>query len=157
MEKEIRNIFVSHIHEDDDRIQPLKDLLAKNGCEARDGSINSSNPNDAKDPEYIKYQILAPQIDWASTLVVLITPDTKDSAYVQWEIEYAAKQGKRIVGVWDHGEKGCELPPALDDLADAVVPWNGEHLVDAVLGDYDGAWNQDGTQRPEREIARYRC
>ena len=39
--------------------------------------------------------ILAPQIDWAGTFIVYITPKTKGSAWVDWEIEYAAKQGKR--------------------------------------------------------------
>lgn len=157
MENEIRNIFISHIHEDDHRLKPLKDLMAKHGCEARDGSINSDRPNDAKDPDYIKSQILAPQINWASTLVVLVTPDTKDSTYVDWEIRHAAELGKRIVGVWDRGEDGCELPPALEELADAMVAWSGEHIVDAILGDFSGSENCDGTPRAEREIARYRC
>lgn len=157
MDNEIRNIFISHIHEDDHRLQPLKDLLAKHGCDARDGSITSDKPNNATDPDYIKSQILAPQINWASTLVVLITPDTKDSAYVDWEIRYAAEQGKHIIGVWDRGEDGCELPPALEELADAVVAWSGEHIVDAILGDYTGNENCDGTPGSEREIARYRC
>src|SRR5262249_34333077 len=41
--------------------------------------INSSKPNDAKDPDYIKNQILAPQVQWASVLLVYITPETKTS------------------------------------------------------------------------------
>lgn len=156
-QSEIKNIFVSHIHEDDHRLTPLTKLAEKHGCEMRDASINSSNPNDATDENYIKYQILAPRIDWASTLVVLITPETKDSKYVQWEIEYAEKQGKRIVGIWDDGEAGCDLPDALEDLADAVVPWNGEKLVDAILGDFNGIIDPDGNQRPDRAIPRHRC
>ena len=73
------NVFISHIHEDDSRLESLKDLLAKNGCSARDSSVNSSNPNNAQSPEYIKREILGPRIEWAGTVVVLITPDTKDS------------------------------------------------------------------------------
>jgi hypothetical protein len=156
-ENEIKNVFVSHVHEDDHRLGPLKDILEKNGCSVRDYSINSDRPNNATDEDYIKSQILAPQIQQCSTLVVLITPDTKDSKYVQWEIEYAAKEGKRIVAIWDHGEAGCEMPEGLEDLADAVVPWNGEKMVDAILGTYDGLINQDGTPRPDRLIPRYRC
>ena len=99
MADEIKNVFISHVHEDDDGLAKFKDLVAKGGLTVRDSSINKTNPNDAKNPDYIKSQILAPQIQWASTLVVYITPKTKDSEWVNWEIEYAAKLGKRIVGV----------------------------------------------------------
>lgn len=63
----IKNVFVSHVHEDDAGLTKLKALLQKNGMTIRDSSINSSNPNNAKSPEYIKNEILAPQINWAGT------------------------------------------------------------------------------------------
>jgi hypothetical protein len=78
MPDEIKNVFISHLHEDDAGLADLKKLIEKGGLTVRDASINSSNPNNAKDPDYIKSQILAPQIQWASTLVVYITPQTKD-------------------------------------------------------------------------------
>lgn len=116
-----KNVFISHIHEDDAGLTKLKDLLKKNGMDIRDASINSSSPNDAKSPEYIKSGILAPQINWASTLIVYLTPETKNSKWVSWEIEYAQKQGKRIIGVWAHGHNECEIPDALNDYAHAIV------------------------------------
>ena len=70
MADELKNVFISHVHEDDAGLAGLKDLIGKGGLTVRDSSINSSNPNDAKDPDYIKSQILAPQIQWASTLLV---------------------------------------------------------------------------------------
>nr|VFJ88371.1 MAG: MTH538 TIR-like domain (DUF1863) [Candidatus Kentron sp. H]VFJ93530.1 MAG: MTH538 TIR-like domain (DUF1863) [Candidatus Kentron sp. H]VFJ94861.1 MAG: MTH538 TIR-like domain (DUF1863) [Candidatus Kentron sp. H] len=48
---------------------------------------------------------------------------------MNWEIEYAQKQGKRIVGVWAHGEKGCDIPEALDEYHDAIVGWTGNRLA----------------------------
>ena len=153
----IKNIFISHIHEDDHRLPALKEILAKHGCEVRDSSIDSSKPNNATSPEYIKHQILAPRIQWAGVMAVLISPDTKDSEYVTWEIEYALRQGKRIVGIWDHGESGCEIPEALDEFANAVVPWRGERMVEAILGGLDGSFNPDGTPCPPRAINRHNC
>jgi hypothetical protein len=157
MAREICNVFISHVHEDDDRLGPLKDLVAKEGCAARDSSINSEKPNDARDPDYIKREILAPRIEWASTVVVLMTPDTKDSEWVNWEIEYAQKLDKRIVGVWDHGEMGCEVPESLDRYADAIVPWRAEQVADAIMGRMDGYLNAKGELRVPRDIARYSC
>jgi hypothetical protein len=102
-------------------------------------------------------EILQPRIDWAGTVVVLITPDTKDSDWVNREIEYARKQDKRIVGVWDIGEKGCDLPDALDEYGDVVVPWRGEQIADAIFGRIDDWRDPQGVPLPARNIARYRC
>ena len=122
-----------------------------------DGSINSSKPNDASNESYIKYEILAPRIQWASVLVVLITPDTKESKWVQWEIEYAESLGKRIVGVWDHGEAESDLPEALDRYADAIVGWQGERVKDAIEDRINNREKPDGTVIAPRETKRYSC
>ncbi|MBU1315995.1 MAG: TIR domain-containing protein [Alphaproteobacteria bacterium] len=116
MTETIKNVFISHIHEDDHGLGKLKEILSDHNLAIRDASINSSNPNNAHSPNYIKSSILAPKIQWAGTLVVYVTAETRESEWVNWEIEYAAKQGKRIVGVWAEGEQGCELPDALNGL-----------------------------------------
>jgi hypothetical protein len=157
MVEHIKNVFVSHVHEDDAGLTKLKALLGKSGMTIRDSSINSTNPNNAKSPEYIKSQILAPQINWAGTFLVYITPKTKNSPWVNWEIEYAAKQGKRIVGVWEHGAGDCDLPDALKELADAVVGWNGGAIIDAILGEKDGWENPDGSQSSILPLKRHPC
>lgn len=157
MADQTKNVFISHIHEDDAGLGKIKDLLAKGGMTIRDSSINSSNPNNAKSEDYIKSQILAPQISWAGTLVVYVSPDTKHSKWVNWEIEYAQKLGKRIVGVWEHGAKDCDLPDALNNYADAMVGWTGNSIIDAINGDCDVWQKPDGTPFPTRSITRHPC
>lgn len=157
MADEMRNVFISHIHEDDSGLTKLKSLLKDNGMPIRDYSINSDNPNNAHSEEYIKYQILAPRIERSGVLVVYVSPDTKDSKYVNWEIEYAHKHDKRIVGVWAYGEIGCEIPKALSDYADAMVGWTGNRIIDAINGKIDGIQNPDGTPSTPRDIKRYSC
>lgn len=157
MAERTKNVFISHIHEDDAGLAKVKDLLAKHGMSIRDSSINSSNPNEANSEEYIKSKILAPQIDWAGTLVVYVTPDTKGSKWVNWEIDYAHKLGKRIVGVWAHGANECELPEALENYSDTVVGWNGSSIVDAINGDCDVWEKPDGDSFPDRPITPHKC
>lgn len=158
MSDDIKNVFISHIHEDDAVLPDLKDLIARAGCQVRDGSVNSSKPNDASSEEYIKYQVLAPQIDWASTLIVLISPDTHNHWWVDWEIEYAHQKGKQIIGVWDRGAKDCDMPAALDNVGDyVVVGWQGERIVDAINGKLDTWVLSDGSERPARSITRFSC
>lgn len=157
MKEQIKNVFISHIHEDDEGLKRLKDLVSKGGLTCRDSSITTAKFNNAANEHYIKTQILGPHIRWASVLVVYVSPETKNSPWVNWEIESAHKQGKRIVGVWAWGERGCELPEALDRYGNAVVGWNGESIIDAITGKSDTWRNQDGSSRDYRKIKRYNC
>ena len=152
-----KNVFISHIHKDDHRLASLKTLLNDAGMDVRDGSIHSDKPNNAKNPDYIKYKILAPRINWASVLVVLISPDTKNSDWVSWEIECAERMGKRIVGVWDHGDAQCDIPQALDRYADAIVGWQSERVKDAIEGKINNRENSDGEAASPRALPRYSC
>lgn len=157
MSDETKNVFISHIHEDDDVLQGLKDLLDRSGYSIRDGSIDSSKPNDAQSDDYIKSNILAPRIQWASTMIVLISSDTHTSKWVEWEIEYAAKEGKRIIGVWGQGCQDSNVPANLDRYADAVVGWQAERVMDAVTGKINNWYTCNGTQREPRTLTRYSC
>jgi hypothetical protein len=153
---EERNIFISHIHEDDEHVGKLKELLADQGVIVRNGSITSDKFNSAQNEDYIKNEILAPRIDWASVLVVLISEETKDSAFVNWEIEHADRTDTRIVVVYESGEAGVELPDAANDYADAVVAWNGANIVEAING--EDSWQQpNGNPRPVQNLKRHNC
>lgn len=153
----VKNVFISHVHEDDEVVGELKDFLGKNGYEIRDGSIDSSKPNEAEDHDYIKSQILAPRIKWAGAMIVLISPDTHTSEWVDWEIEYAHKEGKRIVGVWVRGGQEADVPANLDRYADAVVGWQSERIIEALNGGVNNWSTSAGAERATRPIARYSC
>lgn len=158
--QEKKNVFISHVHEDDELLPKLKELVANAGMEVRDGSITSDKSNEAQDEDYIKREILAPRIQWASTLVVLITPDTADSWWVNWEIDYAAQLGKKIVGVFAHGAADADIPEALERCGDAViVGWQGERVVDAINEEIRD-WDRPDSGEPrssEWPIQRYSC
>jgi hypothetical protein len=151
------NIFVSHIHEDDPHIEKMKTLLGERGFDVRDSSIDSGNPNRATNPDYIKSKILAPAIEWASVTVVLISPGTRTSDWVDWEIRHAQQSEKRIVGVFTHGAAECDIPEALEDYGAAVVGWQGDRIVSAICGDINDWESSDGIRRPPREITRIVC
>ncbi|MDR4493372.1 MAG: TIR domain-containing protein [Nitrospirales bacterium] len=143
-----KNVFISHVHDDDKLLPKLKDLISKAGMEVSDGSINSEKPNMAKSEDYIKQKILAPRIQWASTLVVLITRDTADSWWVNWEIDQAVAQGKNVVGVFAQGATTADIPEALGKCGDAViVGWHGERIVAAIKGEIQ-EWDDPETGEP---------
>lgn len=144
----IKNIFVSHYHKDADKIEKLKKLIDENGVEMRDSSIYEKKlKNDAHNENYIKYELIKPQITWAGTVIVLIGPETAHSDYVNWEINVAADLGKNIVGVFLPGASDCDIPNALKEYGTNLVAWNGKKIVDAINGKNVEWENADGSKR----------
>ncbi|WP_296124315.1 TIR domain-containing protein [uncultured Bacteroides sp.] len=132
--KEIKNIFVSHYHMDEEGIKNLKTLLSNDYC-IKNFSVTSDKFNNAKNEDYIKYGYLKPLINQSSTLVCLIGPNTHDSKWVDWEIREAEKLGKQIIGVFIQGARDSDIPPALEEFADAIVGWNTDNIKKALSGE----------------------
>lgn len=160
MSDEIKNIFVSHQHNDADKIEAFKSLIGRYGINMRDSSIYESKlKNNATNEQYIKQELIKPQMKWAGTVVVLIGKDTAKSDYVNWEIKTAAEMGKRIVGVYLQGAQEEDIPVALYEYGYSLVGWNGEKIVRAIEGD-DVDWEKpNGTPRDSNfmDLPRHTC
>ncbi len=135
MHDNTKDIFVSHYHSDAEKIEDMKSLLKTKGFTMRDSSIYEAKAkNDAHNEEYIK-SLIRPHIDWASTLIVLVSKNTADSQWVNWEIEAAERKEKRIIGVYLQDEKDARIPDALNRYGSALVGWNSESIIKAIQGD----------------------
>lgn len=153
----IKNVFVSHYNEDDEHIQNLKKLLDKKGYLLKNSSIDSTKSNQASNEDYIK-QLLRDRISWAGAMIVLVGPKTSQSEWVDWEIEQANKQGKRIIGVFIQGGTNSDVPENLEKYRDALIGWNGDRIIDALEGKINDSENPDGTQRdPHWSTRRENC
>jgi hypothetical protein len=47
MTDKIRNVFISHRHEDDEGLKELKRVAGSHGLRVRDFSVTADNPNNA--------------------------------------------------------------------------------------------------------------
>ena len=154
---DVHNVFMPHRHEDDHHVQQLKANLEARGVVVRDASITSDKPNKAKSPEYIRSEILAPGIRNAGKVIVIVTPDTANHKWVDWEVSYAARfPDKKIIGVWAPGSDGCPIPAELEKHGHDVVSWD----IDKILESMNGAthWEApDGTPRPAPAMSRIGC
>lgn len=154
MEQELINVFVSHYHKDEEHIGRMKDLLGEK-YSIRNYSVTSDKYNNAQSEDYIK-NMLRPLINQAGIFICLIGPNTHDSKWVNWETEQAMKMGKRIIGVYIWGAKDSDIPPALEDAADAMVGWNHDLIIDAINGN-DIFTNANGTVRSDVGGSRVTC
>ena len=147
-----RHVFISHHHADDAQVSNLTAMLARKGYDFRNSSIRAKPANQRRldkglvKPETIR-RLLRMKISWAGTIVVLIGKDTHKRPWVNWEIEQANKQGKRIVGVYERGGTEADKPEALEKYASAIVGWNAESIVAAIDSTDNPFQNPDGSPR----------
>ena len=147
-----RHVFISHHHADDEKVDQLTDLLTRGGSDVRNSSVRMKPANQRRmDEGRVKDEtirrLLRMKISWASTVVVLIGNKTHTRPWVDWEITQAAKQGKRIVGVYAQGGTDADKPAALERYGSAIVAWNTSNIVDAIEGRSNQFQNSDGTTR----------
>lgn len=152
-----RRIFVPHVHEDDEHVDRLREFLNRGGREADVSAIDSSSPNQANDPDYITRRYIRPKVEWCEAILVLISPNTQGSDWVQKEIELAKQLGRRIIGVWIPGSEGCPIPEGLQDYANAIVSWNETSILDAIDGNINNINDASGTPIAPQNIARHNC
>ena len=127
------NIFISHAGKDEPYMEEFKELISSRYDSVRDSSMYESGDkhNNATSEEYIK-SIIRGQIDWAGTVIVLIGDTTAEREWVDWEIDYAERNNKNIVGVYLPGADEGDVPDALDEYANAIVGWRSDSIFDAI-------------------------
>ena len=153
-----RHLFISHHHKDDSLVDKFTGLLNKNGWDVRNSSIRAKPANQERiekgliNPKVIE-RLLRMKISWASTVVVLIGDKTHSRPWVNWEIEQANAQGKRIVGVFEQGGKDSDIPTNLEKYASAIVGWNANSIQKAVDGGENIFENPDSTTRSPKNAS----
>lgn len=144
MADKTKNVFISHYGKDDEHIGKLKELLSSRGYSLRNSSIDSTKPNQANNPEYIK-QLLRSGIEWAGTTIVLIGPETHTREWVDYEIEYSKNCGNRLVGVFINGAADSDVPESFKLYGNALVGWTGDRIIDAIEGRINNWEKTDGS------------
>jgi len=157
-----KNVFISHHHKDDVHVDKLTTLLAKNGCNIRNSSIRAKPANQERlDKGLVKdstiRRLLRMKMSWAGTVVVLVGKETHTRKWVNWEIEEAGRQGKKIIGVYENRLKDkATLPLELEKRATSLVGWDSTSIIDAINGK-SSFQNPDGSPRSRKDGTHSEC
>ncbi|MDD2635506.1 MAG: TIR domain-containing protein [Bacteroidales bacterium] len=144
-----KNVFISHFNQDEENIGKMKNLLSGKGYTIKNSSIDSTKPNQATHPEYIK-RLLRMRIHWAGTFICLIGPKSHTRPWIDWEIEQANKKGKRIIGVYINGASDSDVPDAFDKFGNALVGWTADRIIGAIEGTINNWESSSGEPRAPR-------
>lgn len=156
-----KHVFISHHHKDDKVVSDFLSLIAGHGYDIRNSSIRAKPENQRRldekrvSDDVIK-RLLRMKISWAGTVVVLIGKDTHTRPWVDWEINKAKEQGKRIVGVFARGGTDADIPNGLKDYGSAIVNWNTNSIINAINGE-NVFKNADGSTREGTSGGSYDC
>ena len=149
-----RHLFISHHHQDDEEVAKLTKLLVSRGYDIRNSSIRAKPANQRRleqglvKDEVIR-RLLRLKISWPTTVVVLIGKETHSRPWVNWEIDEANRQGKRIVGVYVRGGTQADEPASLKKYGTSrTVGWNTERIMAAIDGEENVFQEPDGSLSP---------
>lgn len=157
---EKHNVFISHYGEDEPHLDRLKERLKSNECEVRNSSIEKKDYRKDKVVDATIAAELRSHINWAGTFIVMIGEHTHERPWVNYEIRYAARQGKTIVGIYERGCKdNVELPEAYKRYGGSPLGWNSlEKLDDIISGEVPAPEAPDSTPSgPIYNIIRIVC
>jgi len=106
----------------------------------------------------LKSEVLAPKFNGRGTLLVYITPETKDSEWGQaGRLSMRKNWEEEIVGIYAHGANDCDVPEALEKYADRCPRMaRSDGIVDAILGKTNEWHEPSGELRDPRPISRAR-
>lgn len=159
--KKRHNVFISHHGQDDNSVQSLKTRLKGKGYNVCNYSVDSTKHNETKRPsDAVIHRYLRRQISWSGTFICLIGKDTHTRKWVNDEIRMAHQQGKKIVGIFDHGSNNSvELPEAYKKYGGVTMGWNSLDRLGDIMNDKEFPVEKpDGSQRtPIYNMAAVKC
>jgi hypothetical protein len=155
MNKDSRyKVVVLHTRDADPTALNLDSIIGEAGCSVRYVCVGDQTLDGSAESGCEKFTT---DLDWATTLIVLITPDATENPCLNWLINYSKQENKRVIALWHSASEQPHLPDSLDGHADAIMPVTGERVRAAICGDFNDWENPDGSPYQPREISRHRC
>jgi hypothetical protein len=125
----VRNVFISFRVEDEAQVNLFRHQAKEGmGIEFRDYSVKE--PFDEKWKTNCKERIAQ-----TSALICFIGPETAKSEAVNWEIEEAYRQGKKVIGVRIYKDENHPIPKALKDHNAPIVEWDNTKISQLLAED----------------------
>lgn len=161
-ESKRKHLFISHHHKDDAEVTKMTNLISSKGYDIRNSSVrmkpeNQRRMDEKRVSDKVIQRTLRMKISWASTVVVLVGKDTHTRRWVNWEIDKAHQQGKRIIGVYLRGGTEADVPKSLEKYGSSIVGWNSDSIIGAIEGQNDFQNPDGGNRLPPNLNENYNC
>ncbi len=122
------SVFICHDWEYSDEYYRICNFL--NDAPNFSWSNHSVPEHDPLDSGDMLQKNLRDQIRPADVMLVLAGMYTARSQWMDWEMDFARRIGKHIIGVKPWGN--VQLPVVVQNNADEIVGWNTDSIVNAI-------------------------
>ena len=123
-------IFVSHIYEPDESYFRVFEYLESTPNFYYVNLATPDKPPRSRDKEVLKEDIRR-QISESEVVVLLSSMCAMDPSMIEFQALYAKTCDKPLIVMEPFGT-GKPVPENLRGMADAVLPWNGRDMADAI-------------------------
>lgn len=118
-----KNVFISFAYEDVDAVNLLRGQAKNENTDIEFNDLSVKEPFDSQRGEYIRQKIRE-RINQSSTTVVYLSKETRNSRWVNWEVEKSIELGKRVIATHSGESAPSPLPDFIKDAKIKVVPWS---------------------------------
>jgi hypothetical protein len=127
-----RSIFISYQHKDRKKANGFRILRWNNNVDVEFHDNHLLSPVDSTNDQYIKRRINQ-EMDNTSVTVVIVGDKTKDSDWVDYEIERSIERGNGLVAIKaDDSVDDEDVPDKIQEAGGEVVNWNPDEFGDAI-------------------------
>lgn len=132
-----KHVFTSHYKKDTKKVKKLEERLKtqQSNYNVKSSTIDETKIIPSNSERTIRKE-LRKRINFASTVLVAVGKKTHKRAWINWEIEEAARMGKNIVGVYLHGESDSKVPISLERFGNSLVGYNNvNRIINCIEGE----------------------
>ncbi|NHN60052.1 MULTISPECIES: TIR domain-containing protein [Halorussus] len=127
-----RRVFISYEGSDRMKAKGFRLLRWNKNVDVEFQDRHLLDPVDSTNRGYIQ-QCIRDEIKGTSTTVVLVGENTKDSDWVDYEIERSLKDGNGLVAIKvDDNITDEDVPDKLKENGAEIVDWNPDEFADAI-------------------------
>lgn len=127
-----RRVFISYEGSDRMKAKGFRLLRWNKNVDVEFQDRHLLDPVDSTNDQYIR-QCIRDEIKGTSTTVVLVGENTKDSDWVDYEIERSLKDGNGLVAIKvDDSISDEDVPDKLKENGAEIVDWTPDEFSDAI-------------------------
>jgi hypothetical protein len=127
-----RRVFISYEGSDRMKAKGFRLLRWNKNVDVEFQDRHLLDPVDSTNKDYIQ-QCIRDEIHGTSTTVVLVGENTKDSDWVDYEIERSLKDGNGLVAIKvDDSISDEDVPDKLKENGAEIIDWNPDEFGDAI-------------------------
>lgn len=131
--EERKRVYLSFRHTDKDKVNALRAQAKQENSTLDFIDMSLQTPFNSENAEYIKSGIRS-RIQQSSATLVMVSDNTYESEWVNWEVQETLNQGKRVIAIDVRSSSKVKMPDSILDNRTKIktVRWDHQEIMNAL-------------------------